>query len=113
MIFAEDPAGVAAWYAGWLGTDPAQLFPGGAAVVQVAGIELVFHPADPGKNPPGLSTVVYWRTEDLHRDVQRLNARGATVHRGPLALDAGRCICQLLDPWGNVIGLDGPTSRPS
>lgn len=112
MLFAENPAEVSAWYAGWLDVDPAWLEPGGAAVLNVGEVELVFHPADPVKNPPGSSTVVYWHTRDLRQDMERLCAQGATRHRGPLALDAGRSICQLLDPWGNVIGLDGPMRRP-
>jgi hypothetical protein len=30
------------------------------------------------------------------------------MHRGPLAIDATRSIAQLVDPFGNVFGLDGP-----
>ena len=33
---------------------------------------------------------------------------GCTYHRGPLRIDAGRQICQLIDPFGMTFGLDGP-----
>ena len=84
--------------------------PGGAAIVDVGAVELVFHPADPVKNPQGAGTVVYWESTDLRADLGRLIDLGASVHRGPLVVSDSRSTCQLLDPWGNVFGMDGRSS---
>jgi len=59
------------------------------------------------KNPQGASTVVYWQSEDMGLDRERLLGLGASVHRGPLVVADGRSICQLLDPWGNPPWVDG------
>lgn len=40
----------------------------------------------------------------------RLPAAGCTHHRGPLRISPDRRICQVVDPFGRVIGLDGPWS---
>ena len=70
------------------------------------GVEVGFHPADHEKNPRGGSTVVYWRTDDLDEERERLIASGCTPWRGPLDVDDRRRICQLTDPFGIVFGLD-------
>jgi predicted enzyme related to lactoylglutathione lyase len=107
IVFAERPAEMARWYAEALGWGAVDLMPGGAAIVDVGAVELVFHPADGVKNPQGASTVVYWQSADMGSDLDRLVGLGASVHRGPLVVADGRSICQLLDPWGNVFGVDG------
>ena len=50
-------------------------------------------------------TVVYWAVDDLDAEVLRLGQLGASLYRGPLALEDGDRICQVRDPWGNCIGL--------
>lgn len=107
MVFAERPAAVAQWYCAALGLGGTELMPGGAAIVLAGVVELVFHPADEIKNPQGASTVVYWQSDDFSADLTRLIGLGARVHRGPLVVSDTRSICQLVDPWGNVFGLDG------
>lgn len=110
MVFAERPAEMARWYAEALGLGVVELMPGGAVIVDVGAVELVFHPADAVKNPLGASTVVYWQSADLRADLDRLTGLGASVHRGPLVVADGRSICQLLDPWSYVFGVDGCSS---
>jgi hypothetical protein len=87
MIFAEDPR---------------------AAALGGGELEVGFHPADPQKNPPGGSPVVYWAVSSLSQARCALLAAGASPHRGPLVVDSGRSICQLRDPFGGIFGLDGP-----
>ncbi len=41
-------------------------------------------------------------------DVARAESKGARLYRGPLAISASRSIARLIDPFGNVFGLDGP-----
>lgn len=109
MLFVDSPGAAADWYAQWVGLGSPRRAADTAAVwLSHGGVEIVFHPADEGKNPHGGSTVVYWTTDDLNADVARLVALGARPHRGPMRIESDRHICQLVDPWGNLVGLDGP-----
>ncbi|MDG3015117.1 VOC family protein [Speluncibacter jeojiensis] len=108
MVFADSLRVVANWYSGWLGLGPARHIPGAdGMVIGDRDLEFVVHPADHDKNPQGGNTVIYWSSESVAADVQRLTDLGAALHRGPLRIDEHRHICQLLDPWGNVFGLEG------
>ncbi len=74
-----------------------------------AGVELGFHPVDDERNPRGGgSPVVYWGVEDLDQVRERLLAAGCAHHRGPLTIEPGRRIAQLRDPFGTVVGIEGP-----
>jgi predicted enzyme related to lactoylglutathione lyase len=70
-------------------------------------LELFFHLADEERNPQG-GTVVYFDVDDFDAARSELLAAGCEPHRGPLAIEGGRRICQLRDPFGTVWGLDGP-----
>jgi len=39
------------------------------------------------------------------RLMRRLEASGARLYRGPLAIEGGQWMAQVRDPWGNCIGL--------
>ena len=109
MIFADEPLVVASWWADLLECPSDHVsFVDGFVWFDVGDIEFGFHPSDAGKNPVGGSPVVYLRVEDLSGAVARAESKGARLHRGPLAVDASRSIAQLIDPFGNVFGLDGP-----
>jgi uncharacterized glyoxalase superfamily protein PhnB len=111
MIFAEDPRAAATWYAAALGGGELTVLPGPAGefvLFMLGELEVGFHPADPQKNPPGGSPVVYWAVSSLSQARCALLAAGASPHRGPLVVDSGRSICQLRDPFGGIFGLDGP-----
>lgn len=108
MIFAEEPEVVAYWWAELLECPMEHvLFLDGFAWFDVGDNEFGFHPADATKNPVGGSPVVYLRVEDHAVAVARAESKGARLHRGPLAIGASRSIAQLVDPFGNVFGLDG------
>jgi hypothetical protein len=38
-------------------------------------------------------------------------ARGAIAHRGPKTIFSGERLCQLRDPFGNLLGLRQPPQR--
>ncbi len=38
----------------------------------------------------------------------KLTALGAKLYRGPLDIEDNQVICQLMDPFGNLIGLRAP-----
>jgi predicted enzyme related to lactoylglutathione lyase len=110
MIFALDPEKSASWWADVLDTqvrlevDCDSVY----AWFDLDGIEYGFHPAEDHRNPRGGSPVVYWAVDNLHAAREHLLAVGCTHHRGPLRVNAQRQICQLTDPFGTIIGLDGP-----
>jgi hypothetical protein len=106
MLFVDEPRTAAQWWADHLG---------GHAVVrskevfcwyEVGGVEVGFHPPDDQRNPRGGSPVVYWAVAELEAERARLLASGCRAHQGPLTVYATRTICQLVDPFGNVFGLD-------
>lgn len=60
----------------------------------------------------GASVVAYFACAGVFARREALIAAGATALRGPLAVTATRTICQLVDPFGNVLGLDGTPDTP-
>jgi hypothetical protein len=109
MIFAHEPMLVASWWADLLECPIERVSTeDGHVWFDVGDIEFGFHLSDTEKNPVGGSPVVYLRVEDHGTAVARAESKGARMHRGPLAIDATRSIAQLVDPFGNVFGLDGP-----
>ena len=67
--------------------------------------------SDAQKNPVGGSPVVYLRVEDQRAALARAESMSERLHRGPLAIDTARVIARLIDPFGNVFGLDGPPGQ--
>ncbi|MET8743804.1 VOC family protein [Streptomyces sp. NPDC004728] len=111
MTFALDPEASARWW-GELLDVPVRMDVSDAgdvyAWVEIGGVEVGFHPADDERNPRGGSPVVYWGVDDLDRVRERLLAAGCEHHRGPLVIEPGRRIAQLRDPFGTVVGIEGP-----
>jgi predicted enzyme related to lactoylglutathione lyase len=70
-------------------------------------IELVRADEKVSSGPSG--SVVYWQVASIPEEVKRLEALGAQLYRGPLRIEEGLSMCQLQDPWGNCIGLRGPS----
>jgi predicted enzyme related to lactoylglutathione lyase len=64
--------------------------------------------ADQSKNPSGASTVAYWSVHDLERSRDAFIEAGREPLRGPYEVSPTRRICQLVDPFGTVFGLDVP-----
>jgi predicted enzyme related to lactoylglutathione lyase len=61
------------------------------------------------KVPSGKSgTVMYWAVEDLMDAIERFGRLGADIYRGPIQIENGLGMCQVADPFGNLIGLRGP-----
>ncbi|MEU1375316.1 VOC family protein [Streptomyces triculaminicus] len=111
MVFVNEPEASARWWSAVFNEAEVKLDVDGSNVYawfDVEGVEFGFHQASPKNNPHGGSTVPYWTVDDLDTERKRLLDAGCTHHRGPLSVDAGRRICQLVDPFGTVFGLDGP-----
>lgn len=90
-----------AWYADVFGVQPYfdQPFYVGFAV---GGFELGLVPdGTPGTN----GSTTYWGVDDIARDVERIAALGATVRSAIEDVGDGIRMAELLDPFGNVLGL--------
>ena len=109
MFFAADPSACCHWWAEHLGNAATtHLEAGGFCWFEASGVEIGFHPADEERNPTGGSPVVYWVTDNVDTRRHELLHAGCSPYRGPLNIEPGRRICQLIDPFGNIFGLDGP-----
>ena len=108
MFFCDTPNEVAHWWARLLGV-PFEMVNEESEFrwFSAGGTEFGFHPADDGRNPRGGSPVVYLATSNLETSIDEATAMGANIHRGPLILSPERVIAQLVDPFGNVFGIDG------
>ncbi len=54
-------------------------------------------------------TVLYWQVDNLTATINRLTQLGAKLYRGPIEIENHQSMCQLCDPFGNLIGLRGPS----
>jgi predicted enzyme related to lactoylglutathione lyase len=108
MYFVADPEQACSWWAEHVAVGAETHHEGPFWWFGESGVEVGFHPEDQTRNPRGHSTVVYWSVDDLDDRRQRLLDAGCTSHRGPLVVERGRRICQLIDPFGICFGLDGP-----
>ncbi len=67
-----------------------------------------FHPADEKSPKSKGGSVSYLHVEDFDSFVDRAKSYKMKIYRGPLEVEEiGRTICQLEDPFGNVIGVEG------
>lgn len=51
--------------------------------------------------------VLYWSVPSLSAAIAHFTALGSTVYRGPMEIENGLGMCQVTDPFGNLIGLRG------
>jgi predicted enzyme related to lactoylglutathione lyase len=108
FLFVDDLEAAAAWYRARLGRDPVRV--ASQMVTFAIGADgddavLVVHRAD-GYNAVGpAGSVAYWGVDDVDTVVADWTANGATAHRGPKTIATGERLCQLLDPFGNLVGI--------
>ncbi|EHW0638031.1 glyoxalase/bleomycin resistance/dioxygenase family protein [Vibrio vulnificus] len=55
-------------------------------------------------------TVLYWSVTSLPVALAHFETLGATLYRGPMEIENGLSMCQVVDPFGNLIGLRGATT---
>ena len=64
------------------------------------------------KVPSGKAgTVLYWKVDDLLMEIERFKKLGSELYRGPMSIENGLGMCQVTDPFGNLIGLRGPFNK--
>lgn len=105
FYFVADLAAGVQWYRELLGSEPVEVQTQ-LAMFQVGAGRLTVHVADDFNTSAGVGgSVAYWDVEDVDRLVAECVQRGAVAHRGPKTIFTGERLCQLLDPFGNLIGL--------
>ncbi len=52
-------------------------------------------------------SVVYWSVNNLLKSLAYFQSIGAKLYRGPMEIENGLSMCQVEDPFGNLIGLRG------
>ena len=79
-------------------------------LLQVGEIHIEFVPSDIKVSSGPSGSVVYWRVAQFEEALNHFQSVGAKLYRGPMQIEEGQSMCQLQDPWGNCIGLRGPSN---
>ncbi|HHC6640721.1 TPA: VOC family protein [Vibrio parahaemolyticus] len=79
-------------------------------VLDVNGFSIEIVQSDDKVSEGKKGTVLYWSVRDLSVEISRFEALGASLYRGPMEIENGLSMCQLEDPFGNLIGLRGVTT---
>ena len=105
LLFVSEMEQSKNYYAEFLGLSPVEDLVDFASF-QIGKQFINLHLAD-GKSP--LSTggcVCYLHVENLEYWIKRATDIGGIIWRGPLKVSNKLTICQILDPFGNAIGLE-------
>jgi len=92
-----------AWYAEVFGVQPYFDEPFYVGF-NIGGFELGLYPSSSGLIRLG-DTITYWRVDDIEAEYQRFILKGATAHEAPNHVGDDIFVADVLDPFGNVIGL--------
>ncbi len=76
-------------------------------VLEVNGFMVEIVQADEKTGSGKLGTVMYWSTPNLAAAINHFKNLGAKLYRGPIPIENGLSMCQIEDPFGNLIGLRG------
>ena len=68
-------------------------------------LEIVQSDSKVGSGKQG--TVLYWSVHSLSEAVSRIQSLGGTIYRGPMRIEHNQSMCQIEDPFGNLIDLRG------
>jgi len=109
MVHVADVAAALDWYA--------RAFPAARRVrieapafecLALGALQIELVPADAKVGSGACGSVVYWSVPAFEPALARWLALGARLHRGPMDIEGGARMAQVLDPWGNPLGLRGP-----
>ena len=106
VMFVPSVRAAAEWYSSALGL-PIACLDDNFGYIKVGSSQLCFHVADEKADAGRGGQVAYWRVSSLAETRARLERAGATLYRGPLVIGNGEAICQMSDPFGNLLGLIG------
>jgi len=77
------------------------------AVLSIDGflLEIVQEDEKVRSGPSG--TVLYWSVASLANEIAHFENLNCTIYRGPIEIENQESMCQVRDPFGNLIGLRG------
>ena len=104
FYFVPDLASATDWYTARLGTPP-MLRERQLVRFDLGGARLTIHSIDEFDSDGPGGCVAYWNVEDVDAVTADWVQHGAVAHRGPKTIMTGERLCQLLDPFGNLIGV--------
>lgn len=81
------------------------------AILDLNGFSIELVPSDEKVSHGKCGTVLYWSVANIDAVIKRLQSMGATLYRGPLPIENNLSMCQLEDPFGNLIGFRGPAGH--
>jgi RimJ/RimL family protein N-acetyltransferase/predicted enzyme related to lactoylglutathione lyase len=105
-LFVQDIPRSKAWYEKVLATPPSiseEFF----VEFRLGAHAICLHPADEKSPLTTGGSVGYWRANPFGKTLDHFTSHGAELYRGPLDIGDGTFICQVKDPFGNVLGLTG------
>ncbi|WP_375753655.1 VOC family protein [Vibrio sp. HN007] len=79
-------------------------------VLELNGFSLEIVRADEKVGSGKNGTVLYWSVDNLDDALTHFESLGAHLYRGPMKIESGLSMCQIEDPFGNLIGLRGSNS---
>lgn len=80
-------------------------------VLDLGGFSIEVVQADEKVGAGKKGSVVYWSVNDLLESLAYFEALGAKLFRGPMEIERGLSMCQVEDPFGNLIGLRGKMTQ--
>ena len=110
MIHVSSITDAVAWYSQAFPSAVRRVFPGSTLeFLTVGDTRLEFAPADEKVSSGAAGMSVYWRVPQFETALAHFQSIGAKLYRGPLKIEGNQSMCQVRDPWGNCIGLRGPS----
>lgn len=110
LIYVPDVQAGIAWYQrAFPGAERTRLEAFDFEILCVGTVRLEVVQSDEKVSSGAFGSVVYWRVADLQSALRHLHHIGARLYRGPMPIEDGLSMCQVQDPWGNCIGLRGPS----
>ncbi len=106
FLFVSDIKKSQVWYEKLLGYSP-NYVDERFAEFKFGTTSLCLHLADEKSPVTTGGCVAYWWVDDFEGVVQKMISSGGKIYRGPIATVENRQICQILDPFGNILGLEG------
>jgi len=108
LIHVPDVALGLAWYQqAFVLAEPKLLPDTDLIILDIAGFMIEIVQADHKVGAGKMGTVLYWHLDSLAQAIIHFEGLGARLYRGPMAIENGMSMCQIEDPFGNLIGLRG------
>jgi hypothetical protein len=103
-FFVDDPKAVGEWYHALLDSAPIRSSEN-LVLLRAESFELAFHRRDFSEVENQSSVVPYFSVGNLDLAITLLLQMGARIRRQPMRTEEGSRIAQVIDPFGNTIGL--------